>query len=226
MSESQTSPRKAAKPQPSMMDGANEARKLRQLELRKVPIELQVRDVDHAKSEEVVQYSITFLATGGTWEELRRKLGLGPAFEDRRWRIVRAAVNEALIPKSEIEALAAQANMRSYLLEKVNTFVEDVESMIQQLPNNQDDRKVLPAFMKLRLDGLSKLLEENKNSFDAYVDLRKAKAMDKGAQGRSVIIQNNFHIARPGQSPKEVTEAAIDITNQVKAVSGTNNPRK
>lgn len=210
-------------PPRSLWDLARDAQIKRQAELGAIPVELQVRDNDHARSEEVVKFAIEHLSTGGSWEELRRKLGLGPAGQDRRWRTVRAVVSETLVPKSEEEALAAQANLRSYLLDKIHNFIGDVESMISHIPNTEEDRKTTAQFMKLRLDGIKTLLEENKNSFDAYVDLRKAKSMDRHTQGPSIVIQNNFHVARPGQTPRDVletTKAAINITQPTKLVSG------
>jgi hypothetical protein len=71
--------------------------------------------------------------------------------------------------------------------------------------------------MKLRLESLKVLLEENKESFNAYVLAKKLKHQEKTRRGVSILVQNNYHIARPGQDAqalKDVTEKAIGLIEQ------------
>jgi hypothetical protein len=216
-------------PPKSLWEQAKEARIARQVELQLIQVELQVKDTEHAKSPEVIAFCVQYLVAGVHWEVLRRKLGLGPAHSDPRWRTVRKAVNENLLPKSDEEALLAQSNVRGYLLDKIGDYIDDVEAMIAHTPNSEEGLKLLPQFMKLRLDGLKTLLEENKISFDAYVAIKKAKALDLSTQGASVIIQNNFHINRPGSTPREVVEVtkkAANLAQKIGGLPGTSHPSK
>jgi hypothetical protein len=196
--------------------GLQRARELQLQEFKRletIPVELQVRDIDHAKSPEVIQFALAHLSTGGTWNELRRKLGLGPSHLDKKWRVIRHLVTEGLLPENEEEALQAQASMRTYLLSKIEDFLGDVESKLLAAGDAKSDHH----FMKLRLESLKVLLEENKESFNAYVLAKKLKHQEKTRRGVSILVQNNYHIARPGQDAqalKDVTEKAIGLIEQ------------
>lgn len=205
------------KKRPTLWEKANEARLAKQKELNRIKVELQVRDSAHAKSPEVIEFCILHLSKDGTWDELRRKLGLGTASRDVRWREVRAAVLEGLVPGTEEEAMQAQADMRQYLMVKVKNFVEDTEAFIQTAPDGKDGMALLSNFMKLRLDGIQTMLAQNEKSFNAFINVRKAKSMDRRTGGKSVVIQNNFHINRPGDAPREVSE----VTKTVSTLIGT-----
>lgn len=185
------------------------SRKRRQDELSMIKVELQVRDADHARSAEVIEFCVKHLSEGRGWDELRRRLGVGAANSDNRWRVIRGQVCETFIPKSEEEALLAQANTREFLLEKINGYVEGVEHVIKNLPKTEEGLSALPALMKLQLEGFKALLDENERSFKAYTDIKKIKSQESRTQGSSIIIQNNYHMNRPGQSAKDVTASAV-----------------
>lgn len=197
-----------------LISRAREIREKKLQALTAIKVELQVVDAEHAKSTEVVQFAIDHLACGGTWAELRAKLGLGPSHIDRRWRELRSAVCDGLAPKTEEEALKAQADGREFYVHKVDELIEDLDAMMETVPDDDEGRKLFPSFMKLKLESLKVQLEENAKSFAAFVELRKVRELDKKTQGTSFIIQNNYHIARPGQSPKDVealAEKAIEL---------------
>lgn len=167
--------------------------------------------MDHARSSEVLSFCIKELSEGTTYNELRRKLGLGPANIDTRWREIRTRVLDGMVPTNEQEALKAQADQRAYLLTKLESFMEDVEGMLLSLPNNEEDRKLIPNLLKLKLESVRTLLEENAKSFEAYLSLKRIKEQDKRTRGQSILIQNNYHINRPGQNEKEVLETASRV---------------
>lgn len=196
-----------------------DSRKKHQAELALVKVDLQVRDADHARSPEVIDYCVKFLSKGGTWDVLRRKLGVGAANSDNRWRVIRGQVCETFIPKSEEEALLAQANTREFLLQKLEGFVEEVESTISNLPDGEEGLKALPAMMKLKLETLKAFFDENERSFKAYTELKKIKTLEKKNQGGSIIINNNYHMNRPGQNAKDVTNT-LDTASKLLKVEG------
>ena len=51
--------------------------------------EMVVRDLDHARSDEVLNFCVEKLRAGATYNELRLMLGLRPASIDRLWREIR-----------------------------------------------------------------------------------------------------------------------------------------
>lgn len=206
---------------------ARVAMEQKKLALAGVPVELQVTDADHARSPEVYHFAMLHLASGGTWEVLRRKLGLGPAYKDHRWRIVRDMVCEGLVPKTEEDALRSQASGRMILIEKLEEMMDDLEGLSVGLSDKLvGDKIMLQNLLKLKMENLKIQLEENSKAFDAYIDLQKVKSLEKRNQGASFVIQNNYHIARPGDQlgQKDVTEETIHqvsaLIEQTKGLKG------
>ena len=186
-------------------------------ELATVEVQLQVRDLAHAKSPEVISFATDHLVRGGTWAELRRLLGLGPSHLDKRWRAIREIVTGGLIPQSEDEALQAQGSMRNYLLGKLEDFMGDIEGIMLTMTDDKLDRGVMPAYMKIKLDALKALLEENNKSYENWLELHKARKADLKTQGPSIIIQNNYHIPRPGDTPREIQDVTKKVTSLIDA---------
>ena len=81
-----------------------------------LPVVLQVRDIHHARSAEVLAFCLDHLGAGGTWTDLRRKLGLG--YGDLRWKLIRERAVEGLLPVNEDEAIKAVGSKRSYLADR------------------------------------------------------------------------------------------------------------
>lgn len=200
----------------SALEKARSARREALKGIEAIPVELQVRDAEHARSPEVIQFALTHLAQGGTYEALRRKLGLGPAHRDHRWRLVRDVVNEGLIPQSEADALRIQADGRQYLVQKVEDMIEDFEGLMSSLSDDKvGDRIMLSQFMKMKLEALKLLMEENAKTFEAWATTQKIKAADRKTQGPSIIIQNNYHIPRPGDKAREVSEVTAKVSTLI-----------
>jgi hypothetical protein len=178
-----------------------------QEQLNQIPVELQVKDMEHALSNEVVNFCISHLSAGGRWDELRRKLGLGHAHKDWRWRRLREVLANGLIPKSEEEALKAQADRRAFLVSKLEEFENDVEAVLQTYANKFGDGIALQNMLRLKLEVIKTQLAENEKEFNAYVSMKKVKSDDKKNRGPSIIIQQNFNIPRPGDKVEEIDVA-------------------
>lgn len=189
------------------MQKAREALKKKQLAAASLPVELQVKDMTHARSSEVISFAISHLKSGGTYAELRSKLGCGPAYSDKRWRVVRDILCEAIIPDSEEEALKASQTVGNYLKCQLEELVQEIDDEIKSLGNREVDTKVRPNYYKLKMDGIKALLDENQESLSSYFDMKKVKANERKTQGVSIVVNNNYHIARPGDNAKVVEEA-------------------
>lgn len=172
--------------------------KLRRL-AESTSVELQVRDAAHARSSEVIEFSVNHLAGGGTWAELRFKLGLGPAHSDYRWRLIRNAVAEHLVPKDDEEAKAHYAGQRMYMLQKMEDLIEELDAKLETMSGDKVDRLTQHHYFKMKLDAMRLLMEENYDALEAHVKTQRLKQLDKKVQGPSVLIQNNYHIPRPGE---------------------------
>lgn len=192
-----------------------------QEELSKIGVELQVKDLDHAMSPEVIQFCINHLSSGGRWDELRRKLGLGQAHKDWRWRKLREVLANGLIPRTEEEALKAQADKRAFLIGKLEELESDLEGILQTLTNSKEDKLALTGILKLKLDTIKTQLQETERDYMAFIETRKLKVEDKKKRGVSVIIQNNYHIPRPGDKPEEIDVTTERVTKLVEAKVGS-----
>lgn len=190
----------------------------------KTPVELRVEDSKQARSAEVVTFCREHLIKGGTWEELRYKLGLGPAWSDHRWRIVRSVVVEALLPANEEEALKAAESERQFLVSKLEEFVSEIEGRMDTLKGGKEEHH----YWKIRLESLKIQLDQASQSFQNYTVMKKVKHLEKGTQGVSIIVQNNYHMARPGDSKKDVKDVTAKVTNLAleAKVAGSNNDTK
>ena len=171
-----------------------------------VPVTIQVKDIRHARSPEVIDFAINHLKSGGTYAELRSKLGCGPAYSDRRWRVVRDILCEAIIPKSEEDALKASQTIGNYLKCQLEELVEEIDNEIKALGRGEMATKVRHNYYKLKMDGIKALLDENQESLSSYFDMKKVKANERKTQGVSITVNNNYHIARPGDNAKVIED--------------------
>lgn len=174
-----------------------------------LPVELQVRDAAHARSPEVLKYCIDHLAGGGTWLELKMKLGIrGGAHSDPRWRIIRSLVVEGLLPETDDEAMKAQISQRAFMLDRLEGFLEEVEERLLLQGDDKQDKLVEPMFYKIRMEAMKILLEENEKSFTSHIEMRRLKQAEKKNQGKSIIVNNKFYIPRPGDDLKAMREVS------------------
>lgn len=201
----------------NLTNRALEVKSARQKELDLIPVELQVIDCDHARSDQVITYCKKAISEGLPWEELRRRLGLGPAAQDKRWRVVRATIIEQLVPKSDEEAMRLVSEQRHYLIQQVDDFKQEVEDMMKASGTSEEEIKNIPAMLKIRLESMRTLLDHNDKTLQAYVAVKRAKEVDKLRQGTSIIIQNNYHVARPGQNPRMIGEMKKEVAQLVES---------
>ena len=175
-----------------------------------VPVELQVTDVRHARSAEVLSFCLSHLGAGGTWGSLRSKLGLGPG--DIRWRLIRERAIEGLLPVNEEEAIKAVGSQRSFLVDKLEIMLEDLEGRINMM--SKAEMTFDHHFWKLKLEAMKLLLEENSKQLSDHLDVKKAKAADRHALGVSIVVQNSFYIPRPGDGGDRITDV-VPIINEL-----------
>jgi hypothetical protein len=158
-------------------------------------VELVVRDTTHARSEEVIKYCINELNKGSTWNVLRRKLGLGHSGVDHRWRILKEILCSAIMPDTEEAALMANLQASQYMLTRMEHFIEDVETQVQELKGTEEYSKVL----KVHLDSIKLQMDTYNKRFEYFAKMKELKVVDQKSHGASVIYQNNYFIPRPGQ---------------------------
>lgn len=171
-----------------------------------LPVELKVKDMAHARSPEVISFAISHLKSGGTYAELRSKLGCGPAYSDKRWRVVRDILCEAIIPDSEEDALKASQTVGNYLKCQLEELVTEIDTELKDMGSSKEEIKVRHNYYKLKLDGIKALMDDNQESLASFYSMKKLKANERKTQGVSIVVNNNYHIARPGDNAKVVEE--------------------
>ncbi len=180
------------------LDNISKARLARgkQLEtLSQIAPVVKVRNIEAAKSVEVLEFCRDFLTDGGRWDELRRKLGLGPAHLDKRWRVIRELIPEMMMPTTEEDALRRHGALQLMIMSELDALVKQIDHGYSEA-----DEKVAHNYLKLKMEALKMKLEESSKEFDKFMDVKKLKSAEKKTQGVSIIVQNNYHIARPGEN--------------------------
>jgi len=180
------------------------------LEEDRVPVELQVTDVRHARSAEVLGFCLSHLGAGGTWGALRHKLGLSPG--DIRWKLIRERAIEGLLPVNEEEALKAVGSQRSFLVDKLEGMLEDLESRINMMESGK--MAFDHHFWKLKIETMKLLFEENSKQLSDHLEIKKVKAAEKANTGVSIVVQNSFYIPRPGDSKEKIVDV-VPIINEL-----------
>lgn len=197
---------------------------------KEVEVVLQVQDMEHAKSEEVLKFCISELAQGSTWNELRRKLGLGHASIDRRWRTIRDLLCSAVLPKDDEEALQANYAMSNFMIARMEEFIEYAETRMKESAGKKNEAD----FLKVKLEAMKTQMSNYQKQFEHYAELKKVKDADKAARGQSIIFQNNFYVPRPGDKVKfedgkpviDVPGPETDVKQLNKAIEADGNSRE
>jgi len=70
---------------------------------------------------------------------------------------------------------------------------EDILKAIRSAPKTRHAKTTI----------IKTLLEENQKTFENYADLKKIRSIEKKNKGTSIIVQNNFHMPRPGDDKDE-----------------------
>lgn len=166
------------------------------------PVELQVKDMDHAQSEEVLQFCLKELEQGTTYNDLRLKLGLGPASIDRKWRAIREILIEMILPKDEEEALRTDAGLSGYMLSRIEQYILKIQDRAEANRGEETEAQ----FLKLELDSMKLLMEKYSKRTDQFLKMKDIQKKEKRTTGTTIIFNNLHQVRRPGEN--ELADAA------------------
>lgn len=195
----------------SLLELANKKRQ-EMLLADKCEVELQVLDVAHARSSEVLGFCLAHLGSGGTWSSLRHKLGLGPS--DIRWRLIRERAIEGLLPVNEEEALKAVGSQRTFLVQKLELMLETLEARMELFSGKQATSSIDRDFWKIKTEIMKLLLEENSKNLNDHIEIKRVKAQEKANLGASIIVQNQYYIPRPGDHKDRIVDV-VPLINEL-----------
>lgn len=188
---------------PSSLEKAVEQRRQNILALQGTEIVLQVRDNKHATSEEVLKFCMNELSAGTTYNELRLKLGCGASATDRRWRLVRSALAEIVLPDSEEEALKYAHSLSNFMISQIEKFQKKMSKRAEAQQGEENEAQ----FLKLELDAMKLVMEKYDSQTEHYLKMKAIQKREKRTQGRTVVFNNKFYVARPG-GENQLEEAA------------------
>lgn len=193
-------------------------------------VKLEVTSAAHAKSDEVISYAIERLQAGCTYAELRRELGLGPASHDKRWRELRQALCDYILPKSEEEAMLQANNDAQFWINKLEGLIGELDDKIKMVgdcakyfdDDSQEwvlvESSSLPAMLKTKHDVIKTIIENKKKLFNDYMEIQKLRKAEKSTGGVSITINNN--IPRPDKTMRDVGDIAKSGVIQAAKVIG------
>lgn len=173
---------------------ATQARKEIALADASLGVVFKVKDLEHARSNEVLMFCVEQLKAGKTYNQLRIMLGCGPASHDRNWRTIRALLIEMILPASEEEALQADATHSSFMLRKMEEFLEKVEKRSADMKGREEEAQ----FLKLELEAMKAVMEKYNKRTEHYLKVKDIQKKEKRKTGTTIIFQNNYKVARPG----------------------------
>lgn len=166
-----------------------------------IKVELQVRDKEHAQSEEVLQYCVKQLESGTTYNDLRLKLGLGPASIDRRWREIREILIELILPKDEEEAMRTDAGLSGFMIQRLEVYVDKIQKRAAACEGDENEAQ----FLKLELEAIKLVMEKYAKRTDQYLKMKDIQKAEKRTTGTTIIFNNLHAVRRPGD---EIASAA------------------
>lgn len=161
---------------------------------------MPVRDLDHARSNEILLFCVQELKAGKTYNELRISLGLGPANVDRKWRVIRECLAEVVLPDNEEEALLVDVAQTGAMIRRMEEFLDKIEVRTTEKRGAEDEHH----FFKLQLEAMKQVTEKLQARTEYYLKMKAIQKAEKRKTGTTIIFKNNFKIARPGD--------AIDVT--------------
>ena len=178
-----------------------------------VPATHKIETLEQARSEEVLQFCLTELKKGTTYNELRLKLGLGVASHDYRWREIRTALVELLLPDSEEEAMQQDAALSGYMLNQVEAFMKRMAERAKASMGGDFEHH----FFKLELESMKVLMEKYTKRTELFLKMKDIQKKEKRTRGTTIIFNNKFKVARPGDidvTPKE----AMALTSKLNKI--------
>lgn len=185
---------------------ATQARKEIALADASLGVVFKVRDLAHARTDEVLLFCVEQLKAGRTYNQLRIMLGCGPASHDHVWREIRTLLTEMILPGNEEESLQADSAHSSYMLRKMEEFLVKVEARTLEKRGDEDEAN----FYKLELEAMKVIMEKYSKRTDHFLKMKDIQKKEKRKTGTTIIFQNNFKVARPGDTidvtPKDAAE--------------------
>lgn len=155
---------------------------------------LKVRDLEHARSEEILSFCLKELTSGTTYNALRLKLGCGPAAVDRNWREIRSILSEMILPSDEEEALKASHALSGYMITRIEEFQKKVSTRADEMQGDKNEH----FFMKLELDAMKLVTEKLDKRIEHYLHMKDLQKAEKKTRGQTIVFNNKFFIPRPG----------------------------
>lgn len=166
-----------------------------------VEVTFPILSLKDCAKEETLQFCLSELSAGTTYNDLRRKLGLGPMHLDGRWRKIRRLLSEMVLPKDEEDAVLAGYSSTQFAIKKMERFLHRLEKKLPGIEGSKNEHH----FWQLELDALRALIEKQETRTDHYLKMKELQKTEKGRRGATIIFQNNFAIPRPGEVPKDIT---------------------
>lgn len=191
---------RGAPPPENFSELGNKAQAESRLQALQGGIVLHVQNLDHARSDEVLNFCVEQLKAGKTYNELRMMLGCKPASVDRNWRAIRECLVEMILPATEEEALQADAAHSSMMLRRMEEFLDKVEARARASEGAENEHH----FLKLELDAMKQVVDKYGQRTDHYLKMKQIQKQEKRKTGTTIVFQNNFKVARPGD--------VIDVT--------------
>lgn len=180
--------------------------------LAAVAVEFPVQSVEQARDPKILEWCTTQLTNGVDWEVLRRKLGLGPAHVDARWREIRKHIMAQAMPESIEDSLRLYYDEQAASIEEMRAFIAELDAKIDEEPENKEAVKAQHQFYRYKLDALSKILDERTKKVQQFLEVKKVKMGVAKHIGVQIIVQNN--IPRPQRNEKLVSESQPVIEQQ------------
>ena len=180
--------------------------------LGEIQVEYPVRTTKDAQSEKTLLYCIERLKAGDTYNELRRRLGLGNAAVDHRWRIIRELLVSHILPDTDEEMLLQTFSMSSLMVKKLESFTEKVQERARQMKGGENEHH----FLRAELEAIKILSEKYESRMDHYLRMKNIKAKEKRGYGKSIVFQNNYYVPRPGDEVevKDVIDVVKDTLDK------------
>jgi hypothetical protein len=154
---------------------------------------LEVRDLDHALSPEVLTYVNSQIVAGKSLSEIMRFLGLSGV--DPRWLAIRREIFKQAVPENEQEALLKAYEEQESLFAKLEEMLEEVQSKIDEHVRDENELRNQHQYYKYKLEILKQMADLRGKRFEQFMEIKHlANGSSKGL-GVAIIIQTN--VPRP-----------------------------
>lgn len=160
--------------------------------LATVPVDRPVTTMEEAKSAELLSWCAERLAEGMHWDELRKRLGLGPAAVDERWR----AIRRALISQAEVSTDNEEYLSKTEIIHDALLQAQDLLKKIDHQIEYGEKSKNHHTFFRYKNDVIRTIKDIAEKAYDQHLESKKIRM---STQGKFTGVQINFYsnIPRP-----------------------------